>query len=144
MQDQNSTILAAVQEYISKCPLLKSLDMHIDQTEDEPVNYSLSSSGQILLNIDILGNETWQYNVLLQSREYTADDYARLDNAAFTEQFIFYLQSCNKDGLYPALPDKCTAKEIYADNGILLYLDDNGDRGLYQIQIHLIFEREVF
>lgn len=143
MQEQSKSILEALQKYIAKCELLNNLDLHIEQVESDPTNYSIGSAGQVLLSEDILGNQTWQYNAILQSREYTADDLSRLDNAAFTEQFIFYLQDKNTQGDLPVLLDGCTAQQIYADNGIILSLDENGDRGIYQIQIHLIFEREV-
>lgn len=118
--------------------------LHIDQLEDEPVNYSIGSSGQTLLRSDVLGNETWQYNFLLQTREYTADDLARMNNAEFTEQFVFYIHSCNNNNIFPDLPSGFTPIEIDADNGMILSIDDDGDRGIYQIQIHLVFEREVF
>ena len=143
MQEQSKSILEALQKYIAKCELLNNLDLHIEQVESNPTNYSIGSAGQVLLSEDILGNQTWQYNAILQSREYTADDLSRLDNAAFTEQFIFYLQDKNFQEDFPLLPNGCTGKEIYADNGIILSLDEDGDRGIYQIQIHLIFEREV-
>ncbi|MGN1114319.1 MAG: hypothetical protein ACI4RC_04280 [Oscillospiraceae bacterium] len=132
-----------MKKYISECPLLKALDLHIDQTEPDPINYSIGTTGQVLLSEDILGNQKWQYNAILQIREYTEDDLSRLDNAAFTEQFIFYLQDKNRKGEFPIMPPDCRAVKIYADNGITLLIDENGDRGVYQIQIHLIFEREV-
>lgn len=143
MQEANKSILSGLQEYIKKCPFLDNLELHIEQTESEPVNYSINALGQVLLSEDVLGNQTWQYNAVLQSREYTHDDLARLNNAEFTEQFIFWLQDLNSNEDFPVLPKRCTAQKIYADNGIILSLDENGDRGEYQIQIHLIFEREV-
>ncbi|MDO5125336.1 MAG: hypothetical protein Q4D35_03050 [Ruminococcus sp.] len=143
MQESGKSILSGLKEYISKCPFLKDLELHVDQTESDPVNYSISTSGQIFLSEDILGNQKWQYNAILQSREYTHDDITRLDNAEFTESFIFWLQDLNNNGEFPDLPERCTAYKIYADNGIILSLDENGDRGIYQIQIHLIFERET-
>ncbi len=53
-------------------PILEILILHIDQTESEPVNYSIQTSGLVKLSEDVCGNQIWQYNALLQSREYTA------------------------------------------------------------------------
>ena len=143
MQDQNS-LLEAMRKYIEKCPFIADIDvLHIDQVDDEPISYSIQTSGLILNSEDILGNQIWQYNAILQSREYTADDLSRLNASAFTEQFIFWINDNNRNDIYPAI-SKGKPVRITADNGILLSLDNDGDRGVYQIQIHLIFEREGF
>lgn len=143
MLEQNNSLLEAIKEYVLQCPFLSDIDLHIDQTDSEPVNYSIQTAGLVKLSEDVLGNQTWQYNALLQSREYTADDLSRLNASAFTEQFIFWIEGNNQNGIFPELSQGKVATEIYADNGILLDLDEDGDRGLYQIQIHLIFEMEA-
>ena len=74
MQERNKSLLEAMKEYVLQYPNLGDIDLHIDQTESEPVNYSIQTSGLVKLSEDVCGNQTWQYNALLQSREYTADD----------------------------------------------------------------------
>ena len=143
MQEQNKSLLSAIKAYIEICPFLSDIDLHIDRTESEPVNYSIQSAGLTKIKTDVLGNQTWQYNVILQSREYTTDDLERLNASTFTEDFIFWVDDNNENDILPELADKFKAIQITADNGICLYVDDNGDRGIYQIQIHLLFEREV-
>ena len=91
---------------------------------------------------DILGNQTWLYNAVLQSREYTVDDMSRLNASAFTEKFTFWIEGQNKARNYPELPDGMKAERITADNGMLLYIDDDGNRGIYQVQMHLLFKIE--
>lgn len=143
MQERNNkSLLEAMKEYVLQYPNLGDIDLHIDQTDSEPVNYSIQTSGLVKLSEDVCGNQTWQYNALLQSREYTADDLSRLNASAFTEDFIFWVEEQNSNGNYPQLAENLIPISISADNGLLLYLDEDGDRGLYQIQIHLFFEKE--
>jgi hypothetical protein len=129
-----------MQKYVGQYPNIT--DLHIDRTDSEPVNYSIQTSGLVKLSEDVCGNQVWQYNALLQSREYTADDLSRLNASAFTEDFIFWIEEQNSIRNYPQLGENFIPTEIKADNGMLLALDDDGDRGLYQIQIHLTFEIE--
>ena len=143
MQERNKSLLEAMKEYVLQYPNLGDIDLHIDQTESEPVNYSIQTSGLVKLSEDVCGNQTWQYNALLQSREYTADDLSRLNASAFTENFIFWIEDQNSSGNYPHLAENFIPTNIKADNGMLLALDEDGDRGLCQIQIHLTFEKEL-
>ena len=135
--------IAHMKEYVLQYPNLGDIDLHIDQTESEPVNYSIQTSGLVKLSEDVCGNQIWQYNALLQSREYTADDLSRLNASAFTEDFIFWIEKQNSSRNYPELAGNFEPISISADNGILLALDEDGDRGLYQIQIHFTFEEEI-
>ncbi len=144
MPEQNKSLLEAMKNFVQQYPNIADIDLHYDQTEPEPVNYSIQTSGLVKLSEDVCGNQIWQHNALLQSREYTSDDLSRLNASAFTEDFIFWIEVQNANRNYPELCSGFTPIKISADNGILLYLDDDGDRGVYQIQIHLIFEREGF
>ena len=103
MPEQNKSLLEAMKEYVLQYPNLGDIDLHIDQTESEPVNYSIQTSGLVKLSEDVCGNQTWQYNALLQSREYTADDLSRLNASAFTEDFIFWIEKQNSSRNYPEL-----------------------------------------
>ncbi|MBR1384344.1 MAG: hypothetical protein IJ555_11140 [Ruminococcus sp.] len=135
----SSSLLESMKEYLSRYPRISELDLHIDQTESEPVNFSIQTAGLSLLSEDVCGNETWQYNALLQSREYTADDLSRLDASEFTEDLVFWIREQNKQQQYPSIGADAEPQSISADNGMLLALDEDGDRGIYQIQIHFIF-----
>lgn len=143
MPEQNKSLLETMKSYIEQYPFLSDIDLHIDRTESEPVNYSIQAAGLTKIKTDVLGTQTWQYNVLLQSREYTMDDLSRLNASNFTENFIFWIDDNNENDILPELADNLKAIQVTADNGICLAVDDNGDRGIYQIQIHLNFEREV-
>ena len=144
MQGRNRTsLLEAMKNFVQQYPDISALDLHYDQTDSEPVNYSIQTSGLVKLSEDILGNQTWQYNALLQSREYTADDIARLNASEFTENFIFWVEYQNMTRNCPELDKGFEPIKISADNGMLLALDEDGDRGLYQIQLHLTFNRSL-
>lgn len=135
----SKSLLEAMRDYVKQYPRISDLDLHIDQTDSEPVNFSVETAGLTLVSEDVCGNETWQYNALLHSREYTADDMQRLDASEFTEAFIFWIRTQNKQQNFPETGEDIEPQSITADNGLLLALDENGDRGLYQIQIHFTF-----
>lgn len=135
-------MLEAVKNYVGEYPDISDICLHYDQTEDDAPSYAVMTSGFVKLSEDILGNETWQYNAVLQSREYTSDDLSRLDASVFTEAFTFWIGSRNRSGDFPELPNGMTPESITADNGMLIALDEDGDRGVYQIQIHLTFRLE--
>lgn len=140
MSDQNNlSLLSSVKEFVEKCPFFADIDLHIDQTENTPVNYSIQTSGLTKLTENVFGDQQWQYNAILQSREYTADDISRLNATNFTERLIFWVEEQNKLSKLPELGGNRSAVSISADNGLLLALDDDGDRGIYQVQLHLIF-----
>lgn len=143
MQERNKSLLEAMKNFVQQYPNIADIDLHYDQTESEPVNYSIQTSGLVKLSEDILGNQTWQYNALLQSREYTADDISRLNASEFTENFIFWVEHQNMTHNFPRLDSGFEPTKISADNGMLLALDDDGDRGLYQIQLHLKFNKSL-
>ena len=136
-----SNLLEAVSEFVKECPFLADIDLHIDQVEEEPQSCAVTTAGLAKLSEDILGNQTWQYNALLQSREYTADDLSRLNAAEFIERVVFWTADRSRSGQLPRLPPGFEPVSISADNGMLLALDDDGDRGVYQVQLHLVFKR---
>lgn len=143
MQAQNKSILESVKDFVETCPYLADIDLHIDQTDEQPVSYSIQTSGLIKLSEDVCGNQNWQYNALLQSREYTADDLSRLNASEFTENFIFWTEEQNMQRRFPKLGKNRIVTNMSADNGILLALDEDGDRGIYQIQLHIFFDIET-
>lgn len=136
-----NNLLEAVSEFVRECPFIADIDMHIDQVDEQPHSYAVATAGLVKLSEDILGVRTWQYNALLQSREYTADDLSRLNASAFTENFVFWVEEQNSRRQLPQLPEGFEPVGVSADNGILLALDEDGDRGIYQVQIHLIFKK---
>ena len=140
MQELNS-LLEAVSGFVKECPFLNDIDLHVDQVDEEPQSYAVTTAGLAKISEDILGGQTWQYNATLQSREYTADDLSRLNASEFTERFVFWTADRSRSGQLPELPSGFEAVSVSADNGMLLALDDDGDRGIYQVQLHLIFKR---
>ena len=58
MPEQNKSLLEAMKEYVLQYPNLGDIDLHIDQTESEPVNYSIQTSGLVKLSEDVCGNQT--------------------------------------------------------------------------------------
>lgn len=143
MQARNKSILGSVKAFVETCPFLSDIDLHIDQTDEDPISYSIQTSGLVKLSEDVCGNQKWQYNALIQSREYTSDDLARLNASEFTESFIFWIEEQNMQNRFPELGEDRTVTRMTADNGILLAIDEDGDRGVYQIQLHVFFDIET-
>lgn len=138
------SILSAMKTYISQCEFLDEIakdDIHIDFNSNEPTNYSLSQTGDTFIRRFINGAEERQANFGIFIKNFTFDDTKRLENSGFCERFIFWLSNNSKNGILPVLADGLTPQSISAENGILFDINENGDIGTYQIQIHLIYRR---
>lgn len=138
------SILSAVKEYIQGCPFLDELaaeDIHVDFNSEEPTNYALSLTGDTLLKRFINASELRQANFGIYIKNFTFSDTKRLENSAFCERFIFWLSDNAKAEIFPTLDVGLCPLSISAENGILFDVNENGDIGTYQIQIHLIYRR---
>lgn len=140
------SILSAVKEYIQGCPFLDELaaeDIHVDFNSEEPTNYALSQTGDTLLKRCVNGSEQRQANFGIYIKNFTFSDTKRLENSAFCERFIFWLSDNTKAEIFPTLDVGLCPLSISAENGILFDVNENGDIGTYQIQIHLIYRRNT-
>lgn len=141
-------------------------DIHMEFTEGNSNNYGLSSTGDILLKEDIMGNQTRQHNFVLYARNQAYTDYDRLANSTFLLELSYWLEnivdnpstSTVIDGIYPygdLFPDDCAYPTEEGFSGKLLKLSsanamlfeiptgDINDGVTYQIQIYAQYKIEL-
>lgn len=110
----------------------------IDYTDAEPTNYGLSSSGDQLIQKDILDNETRRHNFVLYAVNQAFNDYDRLANSNFLLNLSYWLENQANDQEVTAGSLSGTLKKLSCANG-MLYSIPNGnieDGVMYQIQIY--------
>lgn len=136
-------IIEKVKEIISSYENINKFtnDVHVDFTEENAVNYGLSSTGDSLLKEDILGNQKRQHNFVLYARMEAFEDYNRLANSTFLLELNYWLekqkgQEITKDSKIGKIT------KMWSANG-MLYEIPNGDINngvLYQLQIYVEYE----
>lgn len=112
--------------------------LHIDYTGAVPDSYGLSSTGDMLLKEDILGNKTRQHNFVLYTVWQSQSDYDRMTNSGILLGLQCHLEKQAK-GQNVLSPDKenGTLKRITCSNGMLYSVpNSNLNAGvIYQLQI---------
>lgn len=138
------SVLSALKAYLNECPFLDEMarsNIHIDLNEENPTEYCLCQTGDVLIQRYIDGKEKRQSSFGLDIRNYTFDDAKRLENSGFCERLIFWLSDNSKYGILPELDSGVTPLSISAENGMLFDISESGDIGTYRIQIKLIYRR---
>ena len=79
-------------EYPKISEFLAGDDIHIDFTEPDPTCYGLSSTGDILVKEDLLGNQTRRHNFSMYAVGQSFTDYNRLANSNFLLELGYYLE----------------------------------------------------
>lgn len=139
------TVIQALRDFIQACPFLDTLleDIHIDFTDDNITSYGISPTGESTVKEYVGGTKVKQYNASLYIRDFTADDIYRLENCEFLENFSTWIDQQNGVRNFPVISDSIEIDSISCSNGMLFDLDETGDKGTYQIQIHLIYTRRI-
>lgn len=137
------SVIEGVRDYIMGCPHLEQFAaLNIDRTDAEPVNYGISPSGDRTLSRYLDGTAKRQYSFVLYAREMTEADVERLENNQFLEQFGDWISEQNIARNLPKLGEGNFPTAIEAANGFLFELDEDGGRGLYQIQCNLFYTQK--
>lgn len=138
----NKSVGQAVREFVTTCPFIQDFSItHIDFTGDSANNCGVADYGESSpLDIYMDGSVLLQHNFSLFARGYTIDDMDRLDNIGFVEHFSQWIRVQSMQGNFPDLGENRTADSMEAANGALFDIDENGEKGLYQIQFHLIYQ----
>lgn len=125
------------------CPhiTVDKLDMHIDNTEHKPVNYSIdnepmNSTVKLYLNSDAIK----QYTFSLTARKATFDDDDRAENAAVYENVSRWMDAMSRSRKLPAMEQGQQPMKLEAlDSVYLLERADDNDTGLYAMQCRLTY-----
>lgn len=79
-------VLNDIRALFAQCPALKDLEARTDQLETDAEGYGIFPAGSAIIEQDMRGAATWQYNFIIAATRMTADDIMRLDNCNFTEE----------------------------------------------------------
>lgn len=120
--------------------------LHIDYTGAVPDSCGISSTGDVLLKEDILGNKTRQHNFVLYTVWQSQSDYDRMVNSGILLGLQCFLEN-NAQEQAVTSPDgkNGNLKSITCSNG-MLYQVPNGNLNagvIYQLQIsaqYIIYE----
>ena len=77
-------VLNDIRALFAQCPALKDLEARTDQLETDAEGYGIFPAGSAIIEQDMRGVATWQYNFIIAATRMTADDIMRLDNCNFT------------------------------------------------------------
>ena len=73
-------VLNDIRALFAQCPALKDLEARTDQLETDAEGYGIFPAGSAIIEQDMRGAATWQYNFIIAAARMTADDIMRLDN----------------------------------------------------------------
>ena len=92
-------VLNDIRALFAQCPALKDLEARTDQLETDAEGYGIFPAGSAIIEQDMRGAATWQYNFIIAATRMTADDIMRLDNCNFTEELQDWVQQQNRKGV---------------------------------------------
>lgn len=134
------SIIESIRAMLRGCPFLSDFVRdYVDYTDQEdPANYGIFPTGEVLLWEDMAGNSRWQYNFVLQAINWTPDDSARIANSEFVERLCqwFYEKSRDVGGF------EVDVLSITAQNGQFVDTSSDSNKGTYQVPCSLIYEKE--
>ena len=141
------SIIGTLREWLSVCPYLDDFSggQHIDWIGPTAGNYGIAPVGCSVIEetYDIQENccLVKQYNAVLYARNWTVDDVVRLENADFLDNFQRWVEEQQHMGLTPKFGDNPDDEVISAENGMLFELAEDGQTGIYQIQLSVTYEK---
>lgn len=144
IEETGTTIIQALQTYISGCTLLSEMGLTplVNWLELTPNSYGIFPlpGDKKIYSYPAKGG-MYEFPFALQVNASNADDLARLQTMGFFESFGKWLDTQNEDENYPTLSSGETAYEIEAlGQGYLL---DQGDSNVstYEVPCRLTYER---
>lgn len=137
-------IIDAVREFIAGCPFIEELPGggRVDFTDDNMDNYGICPTGQVEEASFLGGCQRMVYNFNLFARRFTVDDLSRLENLCFVERFSDWVRGQSRLRRFPDLGEEKEFLSISCANGFLFELREDGNTGLYQIQLQLRYGRK--
>ncbi len=138
------SIIQAVTDYISACPLLEDGYMHVDFLGSDPVEYvieKLATDPIVRRYVD--GSAVMRYDFAIGSREYfSVDALQNIENNEFYEELQSYFMNKSRLGQLPALDTGLTAQKLepIADGYVV---DVDGLSARYQMQWRLTYFKEA-
>ena len=133
-------------EYIAAllltCPhiTVKPLDMHVDNTENKPVNYSIDCEPVSTVVKRYFDGAQKQYTFSLTARKAAFDDEDRARNTAVYEKVSLWMEQVTRSRTLPLMEDGRQPIRLEAlDSGYLLERAEDNETGLYSMQCRLTY-----
>lgn len=138
------SIIEAIEQYVSACPLLKDGAMRVDALGDEATEYVIEPGiYDPVIERYIDGSSDRRCQFVFGSREaYGMDRVQNMMNSAFYERFADWIEERSKAGDLPDLPDGRTPETIAATSPGYL-LSEDGKTARYQIQIEMTYHQRA-
>ena len=136
-----------LRNWLAICPALRDMPggQHVDWAAPNPGNYGIMPTGSTTIETleDVVGGviERRQYNIAIYAVGWTVDDVLRADNIGLVDGVQQWVAQQQWQGLAPKLGDDPDQEYISAANGMLYQLSEDGQTGLYQIQVTATYER---
>ncbi len=143
-----ASVVEKVRAWLNTCPYMDTFSdgIHIDWTAPGAGTFGIMPTGCTTVQDveDVMGNRTVrkQYSIALYARGWTVDDVARLENTDFLDTFQEWVEEQQAMGCTPKFGDNPDEERITAQNGMLFALSENGQTGLYQIQIEITYDKQ--
>lgn len=135
------SIIESVREYFLDCPYLEDdVRLNIDFLGDQPLEYGIYSepiSPTIKKYVD--GDELKQFGFIFTTRSHMSGDLVtQLENSAFFDNLIEWIQEQNYKEIYPNLEgERYPTKLEIVTNGYLSSAETGSSQ--YQIQMRLVY-----
>lgn len=131
-------IIELVKSVLMEFP--KISEIHIDYTDGDE-SYGLSSTGDTLINSDILGNEKRQHNFILYAIFQSQSDYDRISNSGVLLELQMWLERHAKGQQISVTVEETeytgNLTKLTCANGMIYSIPDGNmnDGVCYQLQI---------
>lgn len=132
-----------IAELLLTCPYITTgkLDMHVDNTESKPVNYSIDSEPiNAIVKSYLNGDAQKQYTFSLTAQKDTFSDEDRISNAGVYESLSRWMEQITRSHSLPPMDEGQQPMKLEAlDSVYLLERAEDNDTGLYAMQCRLTY-----
>lgn len=140
------TVIESIRDYFDKCPLLDAnARLNIDYLGLEVVEYGIyTEPTNPVIKKYVDGAELRQHTFTFTTRNYLTSDYVeQLDNAAFFDKLIQWIETNSKQKNLPVLEGNREPQRLeILTNGYLIASE--GGKAQYQIQMRLVYKEENY
>lgn len=138
-----SSMIEAIRDFISQCPLLNEGRVNVDYIGEE-MSYSLDPLPcDPIISRYVDGGTKKQFQFAFTSKEeYDEDARVNIDNSEFCQQFEEWLEKQNLADNLPTLSSGKEAIQFETLNKGYLY-DIDGNLAKYRIECRLLYEQEA-
>lgn len=135
-------IIELMRDIIQGFPKISEIcnEIHVDFTDDEPTNYGLSSSGDVLLKRYVNGDEIRQHTFSLYAVYQSLNDYDRISNSGILLELQMWLEAQSGQEISEAVDGKSftgTLRKISCSNGMLYAIPNENYTSAVQYQLQL-------